>query len=95
MSAAAAVYQRDVSAEGEPVVMEPSTVGGARSGSRSAKPKEAAMNAARPARPAAVTVAAVLHFAIALAFASIPVVGLLYGGNRREGGLQTAGDVRS
>jgi hypothetical protein len=34
---------------------------------------------AKPTRPAAVTVAAVLHFAIALAFASIPAIGLLYG----------------
>ncbi|GAA2144923.1 hypothetical protein [Glycomyces algeriensis] len=30
-------------------------------------------------RPTAVTIAALLHFAIALAFASIPVIGLLYG----------------
>ncbi|WP_143014919.1 hypothetical protein [Glycomyces harbinensis] len=36
------------------------------------------MNTLRPARPATVT-AAVLHFAIAPAFASIPLVGLLYG----------------
>jgi hypothetical protein len=40
------------------------------------KPKETAMNTVRPAT---VTVAAVLHFAVALAFASIPVVGLVYG----------------
>jgi hypothetical protein len=32
-------------------------------------------------RPANVTIAAVLHFAIALAFASIPIVGLVYGGD--------------
>lgn len=30
-------------------------------------------------RPAAVTIAALLHFAIALAFASIPIIGLVYG----------------
>ncbi|MEU5155228.1 hypothetical protein [Glycomyces sp. NPDC021274] len=30
-------------------------------------------------RPTAVTIAAFLHFAIALAFASIPIIGLLYG----------------
>lgn len=30
-------------------------------------------------RPAAVTIAAVLHFAIAIAFASIPLIGLVYG----------------
>jgi hypothetical protein len=34
---------------------------------------------AKPTRPTAVTITAVLHFAIALAFASIPIIGLLYG----------------
>jgi hypothetical protein len=34
---------------------------------------------ATPTRPASLTIAAVLHFAIALAFASIPIIGLLYG----------------
>jgi hypothetical protein len=34
---------------------------------------------AKPTRPASLTIAAVLHFAIALAFASIPIIGLLYG----------------
>jgi hypothetical protein len=37
------------------------------------------MDTVRKPRPAAVTLAAALHFAIALAFASIPVIGLIYG----------------
>jgi hypothetical protein len=37
------------------------------------------MDTVRNSRPASVTLAAVLHFAIALAFASIPVIGLIYG----------------
>lgn len=37
------------------------------------------MDTVRDPRPAAVTLAALLHFAIALAFASIPVIGLIYG----------------
>jgi len=41
--------------------------------------KEPDMNAIRTSRPATVTLAAVLHFAIALAFASIPLIGLIYG----------------
>jgi hypothetical protein len=36
---------------------------------------------AKRIRPAAVTIAAVLHFAIALAFVSIPIIGLVYGGD--------------
>lgn len=39
-------------------------------------------------RPAAVTIAALFHFAIALAFASIPVIGLLYGAD-----VQTAAEA--
>lgn len=34
---------------------------------------------ARRNRPAAVTIAAILHFALALAFASIPLIGLVFG----------------
>ncbi|THV30196.1 hypothetical protein [Glycomyces paridis] len=46
---------------------------------KAADPKEPTVNADRTARPATVTLAAALHFAIALAFASIPVVGLVFG----------------
>ncbi|MCD0442229.1 hypothetical protein LO763_01140 [Glycomyces sp. A-F 0318] len=62
--------------------MEPSTTGfpeAPGSDPDPLEPKEPAMNTVRTARPAAVAFAAVLHFAIALAFASIPAVGLLYG----------------
>ncbi|MDA1361768.1 hypothetical protein O1R50_19220 [Glycomyces luteolus] len=36
---------------------------------------------AKQIRPTTVTIAAILHFAIALAFASIPIIGLVYGGD--------------